>query len=817
MTMRMMFGSRVSAALRSGLALVAVMLSLDLPAAEVTDRLLTRVDAYRHDGRADIVISLTQGMRYVSHTLDASGSVLEVRLRTESAAGSGTEDGATTLRWAESSGPDRIPLELISANLNGTIPSVILRFAQPVDVREVTANPDDRTLTVSILRPKAVAAPVPAPGAQRAEPLPRTGIFVINLTSTTTETVIDPKQRATLAPGLHLYQVKSRISEVLRFRQRLGFFPTAAAAQAALTPIKRDYPDAWVSEITDVERKASVNAGPVLDLSAVMVRADVGQAVAPTHLDRLTELMEEAKSAATSGNLTRAATIYERVSAYAIAPMQQDARELLGVVREKAGQPAQAKAAYETYLQAYPSGDGAERVRQRLAALVAPPIRVDARASHTPEQGSAAQWDVFGSFYQFYRYDQFQVNSEASQTTLSLLSTDLDVNGRRRSDSLDLRMRLSGRYDYDFLDSADNQFRASMAYIDLATRDQAHGARVGRQTRTSGGALGRFDGLYYGYRTTRHSRVNVLAGTPVASTADSFSTDRVLYGLNVDIGPIAERWNFNVYGINQTADSSVDRRAVGTELRYFNDGVSLFGLVDYDVYFNEPNIAYLIGSGNLSDETTVSVIADRRRSPLLSVSNALIGQTDSTLSDLRQVYSETELKQLALDRSAISTSYTASVSQAISTRFRISGDLTSAELTSTPASGGVEAIPGSGPDWYYNLQLIGSDLIGIGDLAILGLRYTDTTTYQGIAASANYRRRLFDQLDINPRLRIDRRSTDAGRTQWIYGPSVRVIWTGRRPWTVEAELAAELSNEQFLDTTDKTKLYYGYLGYRYDF
>jgi hypothetical protein len=807
-------GASVWAALRAGMALLAAMLSCDLTAAELTDRLLTRVDAYRHDGRADIVIGLSQGLRYVSHTLDVSGRVLEVRLSVETAAGSGTSDGANTLRWAETGGADRIPLELISANLNGSIPSVILRFAQTVDVREVNANPDDRTLTVSILRPKAVTEAVTgvATGMEA-----RAGIFVINLTSTTAETVIDPKQRAALDPGMHIYQVKSRINEVLRYRQRIGFYRSAAEAQAALPEVKRVYPDAWISEISDVEREAVVSSGPVLDLSTVVVRADVGQAVAPTRLDRVIELMEDARSAATAGDLTRAATIYERVSAYAIKPMQQDARELLGVARDKAGQAAQAKAAYEAYLQAYPTGDGADRVRQRLTALVAPPIRVDARAGHTLEQSSAAQWDVFGSFYQFYRYDQFQVNSEATQTTLSLLSTDLDVNGRRRSETLDLRLRLSGRYDYDFLDSADNQFRASMAYLDLATRDQIHSARIGRQTRTSGGALGRFDGIYYGYRTTPHSRVNVLAGTPVASTADSFSTDRVLYGLNVDIGPIAEHWNFNVYGVNQTADANVDRRAVGTELRYFNDGVSLFGLFDYDVYFNEPNIAYLIGSGNLGDATTVSVIADRRRSPLLSVSNALIGQVGATLADLRQIYSEAELKQLALDRSSISTSYTASLSQAISTRFRISGDLTSAELASTPASGGVDAIPGAGPDWYYNLQLIGSDLLGDGDLAILGLRYTDTTTYQGMATSANYRRRLFDQLDVNPRLRVERRSTDSGRTQWIYGPSVRVSWIGRRPWTIEAELAAELSNEQFLDTTDKTKLYYGYLGYRYDF
>ncbi|MDD3763681.1 MAG: hypothetical protein PHP86_10365 [Nevskiales bacterium] len=810
--------SGIGALRRGGIRLLALCLlfaATRLLAAPIDDRLLTRVDAYRSADRIDVVIGLTTGLRYVSHAMDASGTVLQVRLRDEPTANGdlGAVDGVSSLR-----GPTLadLAIEEISSDLSGTIPSVILRFGAPTQVLRVTASPDDRTLTVSLPAPRATQAPVVPPAVPAGS-----GIFVVNLTSTAEPGPLDSKLVARITGDagepLRLYEVRSKIRDVLRYRQRLGFFASAQAAQAVLLQLGGDYPGAWVGEVTDRERDAVRAGAEHVDLAQIRIAGAPGSGVPDITLERLTELFEQARTLAATAELTRAATFYERIAAYPVTPMQQDAAELLGVVREKAGQEAQAKAAYQAYLQQYPMGPGADRVRQRLAALLMPPEQERARIEGPRPRTAESQWDVFGSVYQFYRYDQFQVNDEATQTTRSLLSTDLDANARRRSDTVDLRFRVTGSYDHDFLDSAESEFRASMAYVDLATRDQHHSARLGRQTRTSGGALGRFDGLYYAYRLGERYRANVIGGTPVYSTADGFDSTRVFYGGGLEIGPLARHWNMHLYGVNQTVDGMVDRRAVGTELRYFNDGVSLFGLADYDVYFSEPNILYLIGSGTVGKTTTFSVIADRRHSPLLSLSNALIGQTVTSISELSQTYSESELKQIALDRSPISTSYTVSLSQGINSRFRISGDVTSSKIASMPASGGIDAIDGSGPDWFYNLQLIGTDLFATSDLAIFGVRVTDTTRYSGLAGTLNYRVRAVGKLDLNPRLRVDRRRTDDGRTQWIYAPGVRAVWHARRRWTLEFELAAELSDQQFADTTDKTRLYFAYAGYRYDF
>ena len=78
--------------------LVLVLFCPTAVAAEADDRLLTRVDAYRNEGRIDLVVGLTHGYRYVSHNLDASGTVLQVRLRLEQTANG---DGGTVVVWSD--------------------------------------------------------------------------------------------------------------------------------------------------------------------------------------------------------------------------------------------------------------------------------------------------------------------------------------------------------------------------------------------------------------------------------------------------------------------------------------------------------------------------------------------------------------------------------------------------------------------------------------------------------------------------------------------------------------------------------------------
>ena len=58
-------------------------------------------------------------------------------------------------------------------------------------------------------------------------------------------------------------------------------------------------------------------------------------------------------------------------------------------------------------------------------------------------------------------------------------------------------------------------------------------------------------------------------------------------------------------------------------------------LVDYDIAFQQVNSATLIGNAKVGQYWILSFDADHRRSPLLELNNALIGQTALDLNSLR--------------------------------------------------------------------------------------------------------------------------------------------------------------------------------------
>jgi len=768
--------------------------------AEINERLLERVDARATGSEIEIAVGTTRRLRYVSHTLGEAGRVLQIRLVPEDAGPTG--NGVGLLPWTGSS---QVPLQEVSSQASVTTATLILHFSVAVTVKAVRANPDDRSVVVQLA----------ASGRADAGTALRGGIYVLDLLSWGAEGQIDPALTTAAGSGVVLYQIRTRVRDSLRYRLRAGFFDSEEAAAAAKQGFGKAAPDAWVSEITALERDQVRAGARLVDLSKLMVKPESDANLPAVSLDRLTEMMEEARTAAAAAEWTRAGLLYERIAAYAVTPFQQDARELEGVAHEKAGQLAQAATRYKAYLDHYPAGEAAERVRRRLAALSAPASGAVPAGAAAPGRGEG--WETYGSWSQFYAQDLLTAGDLSNDSVRSLLTSDIDLNTRQRAEKHELRFRLSGGYDQDFLDSADSEWHLSTAYLDFATRDQHHIGRVGRQTRSAGGVLGRFDGLYYGYRLSPRYRLNVVSGFPVDFSSGSPDTSRVFYGLNLDLGPVAQHWNFNVFAVNQTADGVVDRRAVGGELRYAQGSSTGYGLFDYDVEFNAPNVLYFIGSTNLGDATTVSLVADQRKNPLLSARNALMGQQTTTLDDLGRSYTEEELRQLALDRTATSTTYSGALTQVLSARWRLSADVTMTQLGKTSASGGVEAFPESGPDYYYNLQLLGADLFRPEDFGTVGLRCTDATSYSSVGLIGQYRLRFGNGLLLNPRLRVDHRETVAGASQWLYVPTLRATHTLNRKWSLELEASAELLDEKTDTTSDSSKLYLLYLGYRYEF
>jgi hypothetical protein len=311
-----------------------------------------------------------------------------------------------------------------------------------------------------------------------------------------------------------------------------------------------------------------------------------------------------------------------------------------------------------------------------------------------------------------------------------------------------------------------------------------------------------------------------VAGFPVLSTRDQVDTNKELYGISADLGTFANAWDFNTFLIEQQVDGIVDRRAVGGEARYFDSTRSLLSFVDYDISYDSLNTVIFLGTWTLPTRTTLNATVDYRNSPILTTTNALQGQSVRNIDDLLDSLSEDEIRQLAEDRTAEYTTVSLGASHPFSERIQVSGDVTLTNLTDTDASDGIEAIPGTGNEYIYNLQLIGSDLIKSNDIAIAGLRYSNLDTADIYSASLNTRYPVNSAWRINPRVRVDyRESNRNGSTQWIGAPSMRIDYRLSRRYRFELEAGGEWSTRDLPDLPEDedTSSYFINLGYRVNF
>lgn len=527
----------------------------------------------------------------------------------------------------------------------------------------------------------------------------------------------------------------------------------------------------------------------------------------------------EARAAFDAGDHAAAVRLLTRLVEYPEHSRRAEAQELLGLARERAGQLAHAKAEYEEYLRRYPKGAAAGRVTQRLAALTTLDSRP--RVAAVAARGGGMDWTAFGGWSQEYRYDSTSLDTAGTSqdfTSQSMVVTDGDFSLRGRGERFDFQSRINAGYLYDLLPAGEgNQTRVSAAYADLHDRRWGLNARLGRQSRHSGGVLGSFDGLYLGWRTRPALRVNLLAGSPVETTTDAPDTGRRFLSLSANWSGWIDGLEISPFLIDQTFDGIPDRRAAGTEVRWFRPGRTLVGLIDYDIDYHALNMAMLLGTFEFPGNWTVTGTLDHRKSPFLTTRNAMAGQAVQTLGELIAQIGEPAVRALAEDRTADVDAVSLGVSRPLGTRFQWIADVGATRMSEMPASGGVEAIPSPGTELSFGAQLIGNSLLRAGDVSILGLRLIEGDVARTTSVSLGSRFPLFGRLRAGPRLRFDYREfATGGTTQWLASPALRVDWHAERT-TIEFEAGGEwMSRELAVDREDSSRYWFS-LGYRVGF
>jgi hypothetical protein len=464
---------------------------------------------------------------------------------------------------------------------------------------------------------------------------------------------------------------------------------------------------------------------------------------------------------------------------------RQQAQELLGLTHERKGQSAHARAEYEAYLESYPDGPAALRVQQRLEALLtagaAPRPALKAQTSLLTSRDRPLETDVFGTLGLTYFRSEALLDEGGDEFLASDVLADIDVAGRIDGDDWIVRTDLTGTYDIDIAgEGRSNDLRVSRLSVEFEDRTRGFEVILGRQGRSDSGVLGRFDGLYGSYRLGSHYSISALVGLPVESIADSSpNTDTILAGgaLNVDdVWIEGLRGQFFVVG--QNTSSMIDRTAIGGEIRYSNNRTYSFAYLDYDVLFNSLNTAIASSTYYWRPETDFRILVERRNGPVVTLASALQGRTANDLDELKDSFSDSEIRDLALDRVLEVWTGTVGGTHRPNDRLQISADLTISYSSDTQTSedGLVPGIDSAGPNYNTSLQFLLTDWLVDGGVGSISVRYFEGDASRAFGVAGFSRFLLFKDFRLSPRLRWDYRDSDSQGESSSLIPSFEADW-----------------------------------------
>jgi hypothetical protein len=391
---------------------------------------------------------------------------------------------------------------------------------------------------------------------------------------------------------------------------------------------------------------------------------------------------------------------------------------------------------------------------------------------------------------QEYRHDKNDVLANgitANGVGQTALDSEADLQLRRRGDRYDFKSRVFVGYVRDMLSgtgAAPNIFRLPQAYVEVDDHRKNWIARLGRQSQTNGGVYGSYDGAYFSWQPRSGFRVSAAAGATLQSYDASVQHDRTFADLSLEWVGVLPGLDLTGFAFEQKAGGMLDARQVGLEARYYRDGKSLIGQVDYDVFFKELNSVTLLGSLSLPHRWVVTSVLDHRHTPFLGLSNALIGQPTTSISDLVGIIGIEGAKQFALDRTALADMGTIGIQHPITEQLQWGADLSFSRVSGTVASGGVVATPASGSAIGVSTQVLGSSWLVDGDVDTVGLGYTTRQGTRSISVFSTARYPITDSIRIGPRLQVsyttgnDRLTgTSSG---WSASPSLLADWRFRR-------------------------------------
>ncbi len=572
----------------------------------------------------------------------------------------------------------------------------------------------------------------------------------------------------------------------------------------------------------------------------------------PAEIDRITKvLLEDAQNALIKKDAAVSINRLNRILGFPPNAQTQTAQALIGEARELNGEIAKARAEYETYLKLFPNGVDAPRIREHLATL--PKDQIRARKKTLPKEAGPAQWSFFGNLSANYYGGSslidtttVQGNNTVNQTRLAIvdqksLITSINLNARRRDAFSDTRIVVRETNNNDALNSSRDYNRLYSAYIDHNDKHIGYYVRFGRQNPNGIGVFERFDGAQVGYNLNPEWRLNAVYGDAVEFNSPF---KRSFYGASVDFLPQENGIpGVSLYALNQTLDGLDNRRAVGTEVRYFNGHVNAYGTLDYDVLYQGLNIALLQGNYLTDGGTNFFAVYDRRRAPSFSLTTALVSVPGASLQQIVAAQGVETTRKIAKALSAISSSFSIGFTHPLTTDWQVGADYRLSEISSTRPVSSV-SIPisvigtcvgtidpnnvdnclfdtasqqASGLNQALSFQATRNNLFFTNAVGITSASFIKSPTISGQSYSIGYVVPIAQQWRIDGSLRYYTQKDNIGTTLERVSPNLRLSYQWHDSLFLEGEIGQEVSKTDSATQKDKTTRNYFSAGVRWEF
>jgi len=551
------------------------------------------------------------------------------------------------------------------------------------------------------------------------------------------------------------------------------------------------------------------------------------------------QMMAKARQAITFGNNQGAIEILRKIIRIPGHQHTQEATELLGLALERDGQIPRAKFEYKKYLKRFPEGEGATRVKQRLAALRELRVQPKRRLRRTEtKQAGKEQIVTFGRLTQAYSeyYVDRELDGLAEQLEQELqqrlLTTNFSVKSRYRSDERTIFGVFNANHTYDYLagregreDYDKSKTDVRRMYIELDDREYDVVGRIGRQSSRNGGVFGTYDGIDAGYRVTPRWLVSVMAGKPFIRTYfDTELYEKRFYGIKADVTTDDKQFSSNMFYVHQDVDGILDRQAIGGDIRYSIKGLSVFGLIDYDVAYKDLSLFNIRVGWSYTKSNKLNFSYNRRH--LLMTSRALEGMSVTTIDELLKYIPEDEIRDIAEDRTRVDETLTIGNTYQINQDQQLNADVTVMRSSGSP--GGTDPVKVANGDpfpevfpveptdnqYIYSLQWISSNTFIERDLYVAGLRRSQYTRYIENSAFINARIPFSSAWRPGFRLSVSSRDSEAYGKRSTISPSVKLNYRISKAWSLDADIGVDIVRNELSPNEKRAR---GRVAYNYIF